>query len=154
MQEYRIKIDYMTGNSFGSENTSDYLELTFKDLNVAKENLKRIKEHYEMYQDIEGWRSTKTRDQWYEENINKDWFVNKPKLWNIKLNEVIDERKKELHSQEDLQYKPDDYYATHCLYLYIDEGVQIQMSAFWCGYFETLNSAEIEADSSDMKITF
>lgn len=41
---YRIKISYSTGNSFGSEDTWDYLELTWKNLDVAKENLQRIKE--------------------------------------------------------------------------------------------------------------
>ena len=43
--KYKIKIYYSTGNSFGTYNTETYLELTFKDLEIAKANLIRIKEH-------------------------------------------------------------------------------------------------------------
>lgn len=46
--EYRILIEYYTGNSFGSYKTSKYLELTWKNLDVATQNLLAIKEHYEM----------------------------------------------------------------------------------------------------------
>jgi hypothetical protein len=51
-------------------------------------------------------------------------------------------------------YRPDEYYATNCLKLKADNGNSMQLSAFWCGYFETLYGAEIEADDSDMKISF
>lgn len=47
---YRIKVSYRTGNSFGSEDTYDILEMSWKDLEVAKDNLKRIEEHYRYYE--------------------------------------------------------------------------------------------------------
>lgn len=49
---YRIKISYLTGDSFGTQDTYDYLELTWKNLDIAKENLQRIKEHYELYEAV------------------------------------------------------------------------------------------------------
>ena len=58
---YRIKISYSTGNSFGSDDTWDYLELTWKDLDIAKENLQRIKEHYTLYEGVDGYRTNKPK---------------------------------------------------------------------------------------------
>lgn len=45
--KYKIKIDYQTGDSFGSSDESQYIELGWNDLESAKESLKRIKNHYE-----------------------------------------------------------------------------------------------------------
>lgn len=42
--KYQIRIDYKTGNSFESYETSDFLDgEPFENLEIAKENLKRIK---------------------------------------------------------------------------------------------------------------
>ena len=47
---YQIKIAYTTGNSFNTENREEIFdELEWENLDVAKENLKRIKEHYDWY---------------------------------------------------------------------------------------------------------
>lgn len=46
MSMYDIEIDYTTGNSFGSERQKELLCNPVTDLDKAKENLKRIKEHY------------------------------------------------------------------------------------------------------------
>lgn len=51
MKQYEISVDYETGNSFGSERCRDSVELKWEFLGIAKENLKRIKEHYEWYRD-------------------------------------------------------------------------------------------------------
>lgn len=46
--KYQIKYIYDTGDSFNHYRDEEgVLELINEDLNVAKENLKRIKEHYE-----------------------------------------------------------------------------------------------------------
>jgi hypothetical protein len=120
---YKIKIYYQTGNSFGSEDTSDYIELTWKNLDIAKENLDYIKEHYEMYSDLNGYsyRKKRSNDETIELYKDKPWFV--------------------------AEY---DF----CLKLKTDDGQFMQISAFWCGYFEALHEAEIIADTSDMKISF
>ena len=49
---YTILIDYTTGNSFNSERISEEeLGIVVSSLDMAKENLKRIKEHYKKYSD-------------------------------------------------------------------------------------------------------
>lgn len=90
----------------------------------------------------------------YEENRKKDWFVYKPRLVS-KLNGcAIDEKEKNKIGEENCEYIPNDYFAQECIILKTDDGKNYQLSAFWCGYFEHLYSAEIEMDNSDMKILF
>lgn len=128
MPEYKIKISYGTGDSFENREEESYLELTWKNLDVAKENLVRIKEHYEMYKGYNAHHSKKLPDIWLRDSRYKEWYVDKG---------------------------PDRvHYATQCIYLKTDDGNNMQMSCFWCGYFESLISAEIELDNSDMKISF
>jgi len=43
---YDIEIDYTTGNSFNQERSTTELCNPVTDLDMAKENLKRIKDHY------------------------------------------------------------------------------------------------------------
>jgi len=124
--EYKIKIDYTTGNSFHTENTFDYLEIEWEDLNKAKENLVRIKEHYQQYRDINSYSLKKSKEEIFEENKDKAWFVD----------------------------DGDEYHGEYCLKLETDNGNDYQLRAFWCGYFESLRSAEIEIDKSDLKIEF
>ena len=49
MLKYQIKATYMTGNSFGSSIETFVLEEIWSDILIVKENLKRIKEHYNNY---------------------------------------------------------------------------------------------------------
>lgn len=45
--KYKIKVIYDTGDSFRNEDgVEDYLEGSWENLDVVKENLKRIEEHY------------------------------------------------------------------------------------------------------------
>lgn len=46
---YRIEISYETGDSFNSENRTDYVEGEWANLDIITENLKRIEEHYLWY---------------------------------------------------------------------------------------------------------
>lgn len=150
---YKIKVSYSTGNSFGSHDTDDYLELSWKDLDIAKENLIYIKEHYDMYMALNGYASRKSKGSQLELNKDKDWFVNVPKLYCISQNRAIDENQKERY-KDDWEYRVDEYYAESALKLKADNGNYMQMSAFWCGYFESLQEVEIVLDKSDMKISF
>lgn len=68
MTEYRIKLSYCTGNSLCSENETSYLDLTWQNIDVAKENLLRIKEHYEMYKNVNKFGRTLTKDQIFLKN--------------------------------------------------------------------------------------
>lgn len=126
--QYRIKIDYRTGDSSGSEDVTQYLELQFNNLDVARQNLQRIKEHYQMTLDIDDVKWTgkpKTEKEILSENKHKDWFV-------------------------DIEDEP--HLSRYCIILYTDENNKFQMSCFWVGFFEHLNCAEIELVNE--KITF
>lgn len=46
---YRIKIKYQTGDSFSNRDAVTYLDIDFKKLEVAEDNILRIKNHYEYY---------------------------------------------------------------------------------------------------------
>lgn len=46
---WTIEIDYITGDSFGSENRIQTVGLAWENLDIAKENLQRIKAHYQYY---------------------------------------------------------------------------------------------------------
>lgn len=48
---YDIEIDYMTGDSFGSERVKELACIITSDKEKAKENLKRIKDHYVNHSD-------------------------------------------------------------------------------------------------------
>lgn len=127
--KYQIKYIYDTGDSFNHYRDEEgVLELINEDLNVAKENLKRIKEHYKQYEELSYSRSREKKDI-LESNKDKDWFV------------------------ED----NNDYmgYAENCIKLYTDDGKPWQIWAPWCGYFERLNSARIVCavpEEDDMEI--
>lgn len=124
---YKIKYTYDTGDSFHTESDREgILEMSWKDLEVAKANLNRIKEHYEFYCVVHsnGYRIRMTnaeKDKVLAAARKKDWFAK-------------------------------DY--DFCLILKTDNGKDWQFNAPWCGYFERLNEAEIVEDHSDRKISF
>jgi hypothetical protein len=119
--KYKIKINYSTGNSFGLNNTSDILELDFEDLNVAKANLLRIKEHYELYKFIDSYTNRKklSEEDFIKECSAKDWFVKG-------------------------KYDSEMFYN---IKLYTDTRKVFQLSCFWIGFFEKLHFIEIILDS-------
>ncbi len=102
---YRIKYNYDTGDSFANyPDNEEFLELEWQNIEVARANLVRIKEHYEQYRKVNSW-GGRGNDQEY------------------------------------------------CINLYTDDNVKMQIMAPWCGYFESLNSAEIVGKTFD-KIEF
>lgn len=145
---FRIKYNYTTGNSFGSEEREDYLELEFNDTKVAEANLDRINEHWEQYKDLDSY-SNKNREEILESNKNKDWFVKQEKLAaykdDIKKYQVIDEKDRERYIKAgyNLTYIIDYTIAQNTIILYTDDGKPFQFWPSWCGYFERLNSIEI-----------
>jgi hypothetical protein len=74
--KYKILIRYVTGDSFESYDTSDYLEFEWDNLDICKKNLIRIKEHYNYINDINSYDS-KIRKSAEKIAKDKDWFVEK-----------------------------------------------------------------------------
>lgn len=125
---YEIKVTYQTGHSLHSEVTTDVIELTWKDLDVAKQNLKRIQEHYTMYKELTAYTFKKNTQEILKRNEDKEWFVKDP--------------------------TGDVYMSEFHLILIADNGNSMQMYAFWCGHFEELYEAEIINNDEDLKISF
>ena len=111
---YKIKYDYQTGDSFHTEEREDLLEYEWMDLDVAKECLKRIREHYKWYQSLENHYSFRK-----EEIVKPTWH-------NIDMSNFI--------------IRTDEHYLMN---MPLDNGNEIQFWPPWCGYFEHLHGAEI-----------
>lgn len=127
MKEYKIKIKYITGNSFNSHTEEGFVELTWDDMNIAKENLLRIQAHYE--------------------HFNK---LNSSHYWNLKKEDIVNEAKK--HPW--FMASDWDKLGQYGFNLKTDEGKEFKFCPFWLGYFERLIDAEIVVDSDETKISF
>tara|TARA_R110000868_G_scaffold76573_6_gene220165 strand:- start:3935 stop:4417 length:483 start_codon:yes stop_codon:yes gene_type:complete len=151
MGKYKILISFATGDSFNNYDTTDNIELEWDNLEVAKENLQAIREHDKMCDLANNWK-TKFEDKikHYQDNEDKFWFVSEVK--------PLHNKKKCYHTMvayekapEDFTLVPDDYSAQHLIKFKADNGNLMQTQAFWVGYFESFQSAEIITDESDMK---
>lgn len=130
---YKIEYNYYTGNSFGSEDSTGVLELEWEDLQVVKDNLKRIQEHWKYYSAKEDLKSFYGRNK---ENLN-----------------IVENVEK---SQPDWYVKPEgdnDNHNHYCIILYTDNGKPWQFWCPWCGYFEGLYGAKIINVESDLEFT-
>jgi hypothetical protein len=76
--KYKIKYCYQTGDSFHTEQLTKVLEFEWEDLEISKESLKRIKEHWK-------WYSYKTNYYGYKEEVEK------PNWHNVDTSHVTDE---------------------------------------------------------------
>lgn len=72
---YTIKIDYLTGGSFGSEETTDEIGPVWSSIEDAKKALNVIKQHYEAYKKINNT-FTRTNAAWSDYK-NENWFYSK-----------------------------------------------------------------------------
>lgn len=115
---YTIKIDYRTGDSFNTYDTDTTLSGEWT-LEVAKENLKRIKSHYTLYQN---------RHNYYSMGMQ------------VKGKDIVEDAKK-----EPWFYTGDGCHGNweYELYLLENDGSSKSHSTLWIGYFERLISAKI-----------
>ena len=123
---YTITARYQTGDSFNSYDTSDTLEAKWT-LDVAKENLKRIKEHYKAYQD---------RNNYYSMSFHKEG------------ESILEKIKNEPWFYED----KDETYRnswTFSVVLLENDGSSKEYPTSWTGYFERLYGANIAALEED-----
>lgn len=154
MTPFKIKITYTTGNSLSQKSTTDDLELTWENLDNAKDNLNRIKEHYGMYREINTYNYYGKEVEILNRYSNKDWFVNKSQLYCISGDYAVDEADKHKIKENDLEYRIDIHTAKQHLRLKTDNGNYMQLSAFWIGYFEDLEYAEVVINDENLKIEF
>lgn len=121
---YTIKIDYQTGNSFGREDRSSNLEANWN-LEVAKENLQRIKEHYQIIKDRNNYVSIgSSKETSLMKKIKTErWYTGKDFEYSIKLLE--------------------------------NDSTEKEYGCFWTGYFETLYGGTIvETDKYNATMSF
>lgn len=128
---FTIKIDYRTGDSFKSYDTDITLSGEWT-LEVAKENLKRIKEHYTLYQN---------RNNYYSIGMQ------------VKGKDILEDAKKEAWF-----YSGDNTYGAweYSLNLLENDGSAKKYDTCWIGYFERLISARIISitpEDDDMTFT-
>jgi hypothetical protein len=116
---FDIRIYYKTGNSFGSHDANDLLDIPMSSYEIAKENKRRIKEHYKIYQERHSY--CKLKDLQFP-----DFYIHFYDFGNFKSD--ID----------GIKLLIDDTGKEHEL-----------LSPFWIGYFETLHDVKIEIIDDD-----
>lgn len=117
-KKYYIEVIYQTGNSFNHWIEVNILEMTWDNLDIAKENLQRIRDHYQ-------------------------WCKSKAKANNWPYDE------KAILPKPEYVSKRYDF----CFNLKADNGNECQVSAAWCGFFETLLSGSIK-ENHDENMSF
>lgn len=126
---YCIEIYYNTGNSFGSHEDRDIIPLSWENIDIAKENLNRIKEHNEFVNELNDSTykidNTRSRSEIIDSISNRDWAV----LTN--------------------EYESEIY-----IMLMKDSGEFTKVHCFWVGYFESIISAKIIINDKDIEINF
>ena len=138
MTTYSIKINYTTGNSLGSERTTEEVGMNWTDIDQAKKALRYIKEHYEAYKECEESNSS----AWHRAHGPFDIDSVREKPW--------------YHGPIDVSF-PDAWQST--VVIDKDDGSRFAIDAFWIGHFETLHMAEVciassDTESNDMRIYF
>jgi ADP-dependent phosphofructokinase/glucokinase len=126
---YKILISYQTGDSFRSYDEEQYLETTWEDIDIAKENLQRIKEHYEWVQ---------SHGRFSDGPLPIPRFI-KPRN---KKDKIVEHYKNPTHTQIQFEY---EYYIP----IKLDDGTEEICCAFWNGYFQTLYRAKIVSTEDD-----
>lgn len=123
MSHWTIEIDYTTGNSFGSEDIyGEEVGYCWERKEDALTALSAIKEHHELY------------------DLKNDYRYR----WRP---EYKDDRDKRV---DELKKRPwyDD--STYSIKVPDNEGGTTVISPFWCGYFERLIEARVEARDPDL----
>lgn len=124
---YTIELHYTTGNSFGSHKKTNTIGLLWENKGLAKKALATLKEQYKLYSEQEkSYRYNRSNDQIYKEVQSKEWYI-----------KALENEKK--------GYKPDTHYWWYDCCVEMDDGKWRNLpTSMYCGYFETLHSAQIK----------
>lgn len=83
---FTINIEYTTGDSFGSNDTSDTISAVWKDKQLARKALQDIKEHYEFYTAKDKWGVTPRQRSIIEQKASKStWYCSDYPEYSLKL---------------------------------------------------------------------
>lgn len=132
---FTIQIKYITGDSFGSRTETDTIGCVWKNLDKAKDALKRIKAQQDAINESDRITSKEKLDSYLESIQMSNWYCHEDRNW-----------------KEDWKFG---------LYIELDDGTPMKVYSFWNGYFErieeaeiVINTDEIEDDDDDLKIIF
>ncbi len=131
---YEILVNFSDGDSFGNWDSSEYLNLNWKNKEVARKNLQYIKEHHEMYKETEDVYRKGILEEVREKYKNKPWYREKAGSDDTESGRL--------------------FLIQHSLFLEDDNGNKVTQSAFWHGYFERLQSCEIVEGKNEDRIEF
>lgn len=154
---WEIIINYDSGNSLESEHgLEESVTPEWNSEKSALENLDRIEEHYKFYKKLNDYYRShknllKDRFELFREASQKDWAIIENKIWSTSRDQVVDKRYQQKNSG-DCEVIP--FVLESALKLYDDNGSPITQSAFWCGYFEKLNWAEVRPKGNKYKKYF
>ena len=144
---YKIKINYSSGDSFNRyDNLERCLEPEWTNIEIAKENLKRIKDHYDW---ITNFDPSSSRGR-FGDCLTEDEEEEYKKLSYRKRSEYLEKIFfKRSPSFVKIDKKQDLHDATYYINLLDDNRNEIKVCAFWNGYFEILHGASIVTDEED-----
>lgn len=113
--EYKIRVEYSTGDSFKTYDTHEDLDYNWTNEEIVKENAKAIIAHYNAYQAINNIWSNKKVDI---EALKKEWWYSEPS-----------------HNGDTIDAG---------ILLKLDNGTTFKYFCDWCGYFELLYKVELK----------
>lgn len=154
---WEILINYDSGNSLESEHgLEESVTPEWNSEKSALENLDRIEEHYKFYKKLNDYYRSyrnlfKDRFELFRESSQKDWAIIENKIWSKSRDQVVDKGYQQ-KNPDDCEVIP--FVLESALKLYDDGGSPITQSAFWCGYFEKLNWAEVRPKGNKYKRSF
>ena len=119
---YQIKVYYETGDSFGRQDEEQLIEHSWSNLDIVKENLDRIRQHYDMYEKCCRHHHASFKDM-KKEYGHCPWFVDTTAVKG--------------------QSCAPEFMAGYALNLLKDDGTEFRYSVFWTGYFEHLYGADV-----------
>ena len=118
---YTIKLEYITGDSFSSEETYTVIGHCWKDIELARKALATYKEHYGLYSDLETYSiNRRNREDIDAEAKEKEWFQK---------------------ADTSYSYGMSQWY--HCLAAEMDDGQWKNLPTPHVGHFERLQCASV-----------
>ena len=152
---YTIKVSYQTGNSFNNSDEVDYIDMSWKDKDVAKKNLKAIRDHYNMVTNFSfNHRMKVDLLESTEKQRQEFWFPHKW-VWVDKKNRCLVQEEYAQKYPDKVERTIDTFHVENNIILLDDNGKKTPLRCFWIGHFEKLYTVEIVINENDgMKYEF